>query len=42
MEKLGDLLKEARQLKGLTQEELADRTNINLRTIQRIENGDNK
>ncbi|NER10423.1 Helix-turn-helix [Muriicola jejuensis] len=42
MENLGNLLKEARQHKGLTQEELADRTNINLRTIQRIENGKNK
>jgi len=42
VENLGDIFKEARQLKGLTQEELADRTNINLRTIQRIENGKNK
>jgi transcriptional regulator with XRE-family HTH domain len=42
VEDLGDIIKEARQLKGLTQEELADRTNINLRTIQRIENGENK
>ena len=42
MENLGDLFKKKRQVKGLTQEELADRTNINLRTIQRIENGENK
>ncbi len=30
----------ARKKKGLTQEELADRTNVTVRTIQRIENGD--
>ncbi|RAJ00418.1 helix-turn-helix protein [Chitinophaga skermanii] len=30
----------ARKQKGLTQEELAELTNINVRTIQRIENGE--
>ena len=32
---------EARKLKGLTQEELAENANVNLRTIQRIENNEN-
>lgn len=30
----------ARKLKGFTQEELADKTNVTVRTIQRIENGE--
>jgi len=36
----GKLIKELRIKKGLTQEELADRTEVSARTIQRIENGD--
>lgn len=35
-------ISEARKIKGLTQEELADRSNINLRTIQRIENDESE
>ena len=38
--KPGQQIKEARVRKGMTQQELADRTNINVRTIQRIENGE--
>ncbi len=34
-------LLQARKHQGLTQEELADRTGITVRTIQRIENGEN-
>lgn len=36
--KTGKLIKELRIKKGLTQEELADRTEVSARTIQRIEN----
>ena len=36
--KVGRYIKEARIKKGMTQEELALKTNINIRTIQRIEN----
>ena len=36
----GKLIKELRIKKGLTQEELADRTEVSARTIQRIENGE--
>jgi transcriptional regulator with XRE-family HTH domain len=36
--KAGRYIKEARIKKGITQEELALKTNINIRTIQRIEN----
>jgi len=36
----GRLIKELRIKKGLTQEELADRTELSARTIQRIENGE--
>lgn len=36
--KAGQSIKMARIKKGMTQEELASRTNINIRTIQRIEN----
>lgn len=35
----GTTLKEFRNAKGLTQEELANKSNISIRTIQRIENG---
>ncbi len=34
-------ISEARKIKGLTQEELAEQSQINLRTIQRIENSEN-
>lgn len=37
---IGKLIKELRIKKGLTQEELADKTELSARTIQRIENGD--
>lgn len=40
MENIGAKIKELRLLKGLTQEELAERTGLSVRTIQRIENGD--
>lgn len=36
---LGNLLLELRKQKGLTQEELVEKCNINVRTIQRIEAG---
>jgi len=36
----GRLIKELRLKKGMTQEELADKTEVSARTIQRIENGD--
>ena len=36
----GKLIKELRLKKGMTQEELADKTEISARTIQRIENGE--
>jgi len=36
----GKLIKELRIKKGLTQEDLADKTEISARTIQRIENGE--
>lgn len=35
-------IKEARKAKGLTQEELAEKSQVNLRTIQRIENNESK
>lgn len=38
--KIGLLIKELRIKKGLTQEELADKTELSTRTIQRIENGE--
>lgn len=37
----GSKIKEARKLKGLTQEDLAALSKMNLRTIQRIENNEN-
>ena len=40
MENIGAKIKELRLLKGLTQEELADKTGLSVRTIQRIENGE--
>ncbi|WP_083464754.1 helix-turn-helix transcriptional regulator [Marinifilum fragile] len=36
----GKLIKELRVKKGLTQEDLAERTELSARTIQRIENGE--
>ena len=36
----GKLVKELRIKKGMTQEELADKTEVSARTIQRIENGE--
>lgn len=36
----GKLIKELRLKKGMTQDELADKTKISSRTIQRIENGE--
>lgn len=36
----GKLIKELRLKKGMTQEELAEKTEVSARTIQRIENGD--
>ena len=36
----GKLIKELRIKKGMTQEELADKTEVTSRTIQRIENGE--
>ena len=40
MEMIGQKIKELRLLKGYTQEDLAERTNLSVRTIQRIENGE--
>lgn len=42
MEKLGNKLKEIRIRKGYSQEELADLSNVSLRTIQRIEQNQNE
>ena len=41
MKNIGKTICEARKLKGLTQEELSELSNVNLRTIQRIENNEN-
>lgn len=38
---IGKKISEARKLKGFTQEELAESTKINIRTIQRIEKNEN-
>ena len=38
---IGEKIRDARKLKGLTQEELAELSKMNLRTIQRIENNEN-
>ena len=42
MENLGQKIVELRKSKGYTQEELAEGAKVNLRTIQRIENEENK
>jgi len=36
----GKIVKELRIKRGMTQEELADKTEVSARTIQRIENGE--
>jgi transcriptional regulator with XRE-family HTH domain len=38
--KTGELIRQLRQKKGITQEELSAKTDISVRTIQRIESGD--
>ena len=40
--KLGARIKELRRKKGLTQHDLSEKTGLSLRTIQRIENSENK
>ncbi len=42
MENIGKKIVELRKSKGYTQEELAEKAKVNLRTIQRIENDENK
>jgi len=42
MNSIGNKLLEKRKSKGLTQEELAELSKVNLRTIQRIENNENE
>jgi transcriptional regulator with XRE-family HTH domain len=42
MNEIGEKIKELRKKKGLSQEELAELANVNLRTIQRIENNGNE
>jgi len=41
MNSIGKIILDARKSKGITQEELAELSKINLRTIQRIENSEN-
>ena len=41
MTTIGQQIREARKEKGLTQEQLAEKVDRNLRTIQRIENSEN-
>ena len=41
MDSLGNWIAKSRKEKNLTQEELADLANVNLRTIQRMENNEN-
>ena len=41
METIGRIISDTRKLKGLTQEELSELSNVNLRTIQRVENNEN-
>ncbi|WP_162427391.1 helix-turn-helix domain-containing protein [Pontibacter pudoricolor] len=41
MSTIGQKISECRKAKGLTQEELAELSKVNLRTIQRIENNEN-
>ena len=42
MSNIGKIIYETRKAKGLTQEELAELSKINLRTIQRIENNESE
>jgi transcriptional regulator with XRE-family HTH domain len=42
MSTIGDIISSIRKTKGLTQEELAELSKVNLRTIQRIENSENE
>ncbi|GAL81706.1 hypothetical protein JCM19274_265 [Algibacter lectus] len=42
MTEIGNRIKEIRLKKGLSQEELAEASKVNLRTIQRIENNETK
>jgi len=42
MNEIGNKIKEARKKKGLSQEDLAESANVNLRTIQRIEKNENE
>ncbi|MFC0778757.1 DUF4870 domain-containing protein [Flavobacterium sp. HJSW_4] len=42
MNEIGKKIKEVRKKKGLSQEELAEFSKVNLRTIQRIENDENE
>ena len=42
MNSIAKSISEARKIKGLTQEELAEQSKINLRTIQRIENSESE
>lgn len=42
MKEIGNKIREVRKKKGLAQEELADASGINLRTIQRIENNESE
>ncbi|MGM0580111.1 MAG: helix-turn-helix domain-containing protein [Bacteroidota bacterium] len=42
MNNIGQVILESRKRKGLSQEELAERANVNLRTIQRIEKDQNE
>ena len=41
MSRVAKKINEIRRQKGLTQEDLAERAKLNLRTVQRIENGEN-
>jgi transcriptional regulator with XRE-family HTH domain len=42
MNSIGDRISETRKAKGLTQDKLAELSQVNLRTIQRIENNENE
>ncbi|RRO19725.1 helix-turn-helix domain-containing protein [Flavobacteriaceae bacterium 14752] len=42
MKSIAQKLKELRQVKGLTQEELAEKAKVNLRTVQRIEKAESE
>lgn len=42
MNEIGNKIKELRKKKGFSQEELAENSRVNLRTIQRIENNENE